>query len=279
MNTNQTVASGKWQVARASARRFHRVTCHPSLVTCRAFTLVEIAICLAIIGIALVAIIGVLPRGLDVQRENRERTVINQDATIFMEAIRNGARGADDLTNYVYAIVITNATAVSFGYVNPALEPQMNFPRATLFPTVNNWYPILTNGGNIVGALGTPEFVSGNNTNHIYAYVRSISGPAMEKPPQDNGLLLGDSFGYRIICENVPVQSADNSTYVKDLQWNLHELRQTFYWPILPNGQLPPRPPSQIFRTLIAGQIHTDFVNVSGQTNYFYQSQSFTNAP
>jgi hypothetical protein len=37
------------------------------------------------------------------QRDNREQTVINQDATIFMEAIRSGARGLDDLTNYVYA--------------------------------------------------------------------------------------------------------------------------------------------------------------------------------
>ncbi|HLZ53286.1 MAG TPA: prepilin-type N-terminal cleavage/methylation domain-containing protein, partial [Verrucomicrobiae bacterium] len=36
------------------------------------FTMVEIAICLAIIGIALVAIIGVLPAGLNVQRDNRE---------------------------------------------------------------------------------------------------------------------------------------------------------------------------------------------------------------
>ena len=66
--------------------------------------MVEIAICLAIIGIALVAIIGVLPIGINVQRDNREETFINQDATVFIEAIRNGARGLDDLTNYVYAI-------------------------------------------------------------------------------------------------------------------------------------------------------------------------------
>ena len=37
-----------------------------------AFTMIEIAICLAIIGIALVAIIGVLPLGMNVQRDNRE---------------------------------------------------------------------------------------------------------------------------------------------------------------------------------------------------------------
>src|ERR1017187_10954397 len=68
------------------------------------FTMVEIAISLAIIGIALVGILAALPRGLQIQRANREQTVINQDATVFIEAIRGGARGADDLTNYVYAI-------------------------------------------------------------------------------------------------------------------------------------------------------------------------------
>src|ERR1039457_3814035 len=68
------------------------------------FTMVEIAISLAVIGIALVAIIGVLPIGMNTQRDNREETIINQDATVLMEAIRGGARGMDDLTNYVYAI-------------------------------------------------------------------------------------------------------------------------------------------------------------------------------
>ena len=60
--------------------------------------MIEIAISLAIIGIALVAIIGVLPLGVNVQKDNREETIINQDATVLVEAIRNGARGADDLT-------------------------------------------------------------------------------------------------------------------------------------------------------------------------------------
>src|ERR1700689_1525488 len=64
-----------------------------------AFTMVEVAISLAIIGI-----IGVLPRGMNVQRDNREDTVINQDATVFTEAISKGARGSDDLMNYVFAI-------------------------------------------------------------------------------------------------------------------------------------------------------------------------------
>ena len=36
-----------------------------------AFTMVEIAICLAIIGFALVAIVGVLPSGMRVQKDNQ----------------------------------------------------------------------------------------------------------------------------------------------------------------------------------------------------------------
>ena len=66
-----------------------------------AFTMVEIAISLAIIGFALVAIIAALPLGMQIQRDNRETTVINQDASVWLNAIRGGARGLDDLTNYV----------------------------------------------------------------------------------------------------------------------------------------------------------------------------------
>jgi prepilin-type N-terminal cleavage/methylation domain-containing protein len=205
----------------------------------RAFTLIEIALCLAVIGIALTAIIAVLPLGMDVQRQNREATIINQDATIFMEDIRNGARGADDLTNYVYQVEV--------GTTNPVL---------------------FSSGAQIIGLLTTPGL-----TNH--AYVRSISGSAVEKPPQDNGIILGDSFSYRIICENVPVQTADNSTNSQILQNNLHELRLTFLWPLLPNGSVGNG--RQTFRSLVAGQIVQ--TNISGLSLNFFQSQSFTNAP
>ena len=67
--------------------------------------MVEIALCLAIIGSALVAIIGVLP-GLSVQKDNREQTVINLDATFLMDALRSGTMGQNDLTNYVSSIAI-----------------------------------------------------------------------------------------------------------------------------------------------------------------------------
>jgi prepilin-type N-terminal cleavage/methylation domain-containing protein len=243
------------------------------------FTMVEIAISLAIIGIALTGILAVLPSGLNVQRDNRETTVINQDATIFMEAIRNGARGDDDLTNYVYAI--TNY----WGQYDP------NGALTTLAPYgFVNFSGFLTNGAHIIGLLSVPKYTAdktltnavnnlsnGGISNHIVAYVHSLSGPAVEKPPQDNGLVVGDSFGYRIICDNLPVETDPNSTshYATNLTANLHELRLTFLWPQRVNGSLGGG--HQTFRALIAGQAAQ--TNDAGNTLYFFQPQSFTNVP
>ena len=72
--------------------------------------MIEIALCLAIIGFALVSILLVLPSGMNTQRDTREETIIGQDASMLMEAIRGGARGNDDLTNYVYQIVNSSRT-------------------------------------------------------------------------------------------------------------------------------------------------------------------------
>jgi len=256
------------------------------------FTMIEIAICLAIIGIALVSIIGVLPMGLNVQKDNREETIINQDATVFMEAIRNGARGADDLTNYVYAITnywtnITTHVSGANGYTYAGYHIAPSYP--------SGGTPI-TNGLRIIGLLSAPEYTDlslnpTNNlfsggysySNHIVAYVRSVSGPASEKPPQDNnGTIRMDSFSYKILCENVPVAvdtNALNSTnvfdrvYAANLTANLHELRLTFLWPLQPNGKAGNG--RQTFRTTVAGQIVQ--TNDSGQQLYFFQPQSFTN--
>ncbi|MBI5775567.1 MAG: hypothetical protein HZA89_17755 [Verrucomicrobia bacterium] len=56
----------------------------------RAFTMIEIAISIAVVAFALVAIMGVLPTGLNVQRDNREETIINQDAAYILQALRSG---------------------------------------------------------------------------------------------------------------------------------------------------------------------------------------------
>lgn len=203
-----------------------------------AFTMVEIAICLAIIGIALVAIIGVLPAGLSVQKENREETIIDQDSTVFIENIRNGGRSLDDLTNYVMAITNSWVWYNPDGTVKSSGTNGYNY--ATFFVAPS--YPIagspiagapLINGMNIIGLLSTPEYIDqaggapianlieGGISNYVVAYVRSMSGPAVEKPPQDNDIIRSGSFSYKVVCQNVPSAFYTPPAWLNNRAYNL----------------------------------------------------------
>ena len=262
------MASRARAVGEVSSRNSHFARRNSS-----AFTMIEIALCLAIISFALIAIIGVLPLGMNAQRDNREETVINQDATVLLEAIRGAARGADNLTNNVYQIVNSRVKYVGGSATADA-------------QTFGSSY--LTNGARIVGILSTPQFTDNGGvplafpplngySNHVVAYVRSFSGLAAEKPPQDNTIMVTDAFTYRVYCVNAAVAFDPNNSltgFSKQLNGNLHELRLTFLWPQLPNGNVGSG--RQTFRTAIAGQLAQDPNN---GFLFFYRSQSFTNAP
>ena len=328
MKLHDQVTSGRWQVT-GTGRPGNLVTRHVSRVT--GFTMVEIAICLAIIGIALVAIIGVLPIGINVQRDNREETLIDQDATVLLENIRNGARGLDDLTNYVYAITNywTEYTAAGKAGGSPVNVNGYTSAGAFVGPGYSSKVGLpLTNGVNIIGLLSTPEYtdnngmpiatlINGGYSNYVFAYVHSLSGPAVEKPPQDNAILVGDSFGYKLICENVPVAvnlpltwqaqaySAGEQVFQSGIYWRATAPTlagdvpgisplwvQYSYLPLLAANLrelrltflwplLPNGSPGngrQTFRTSVAGQIVPTNV-VAFNTLYFFQPQFFTNAP
>ena len=150
-----------------------------------AFTLVEIAISMAIIGFAVVAIIGVLPLGLNVQKDNREETIINNEANFFMDAIRSGGRGLDDLTNHVYAITnISHRYARDGTFVPPVITNGFTYLVGSIDPSYR-----LNNGSNIIGLLTTPKFTArydgspGSQSNYVMAYTYAMSGSAGEQPP------------------------------------------------------------------------------------------------
>ena len=248
--------------------------------------MIEIAISLAIIGFALVAIIGVLPTGMTAQRDNRQETIINQDASIIMDAVRNGERGLDDLTNYV--VGITN-------YITPYTRGVPGRPTVlgytTQTATLNGgiapsgqFYP-LTNGYNIIGLLSTPKITglnaNGFFSNHVVAVFRSLNGPASEKPPQANPIMQDLGLSYRLVADvsgygtnffdpgwtnfNIAGLStndiATRSNYmlvVQNFQTNLHDIRLTFLWPMLPNGKLADRASRQVYRTMISGHQTND---------------------
>jgi hypothetical protein len=138
--------------------------------------MVEIALCIAIVAFALVAIIGVLPTGMRVQKDNREDTMVNQDGTFWLEAIRGGAKGLDDLTNYVDQITIVELSGGDY------LLRQYVYGSGKPMGTTNTF----RTGWEIIGLLSTPKYTYDSDgdliVNWVSAYVHSLSGSANVKP-------------------------------------------------------------------------------------------------
>ena len=259
--------------------------------TQRAFTMIEIALSLAIIGFAMIAIIGVLPIGMNTQRDNREATIINQDATIWINAIRNGAQGLDYLTNYVMAITNSVTGYLPDGSPTGAGTDVYGY---TYYGAWLNNTPIdfpITNGFRIIGLLSTPKYMfpgprgAGFYSNNVVAYVRSLSGAASEKFPQNNEIMQDQAFSYRMTSEVVPYwtnyfdprwtgDAAYNAT-LANLQANLHDLRLLFRWPLRPRNQVGPS--GQSFRTLVAGNLLVTNEPGIGHPLYFFESRNYTN--
>src|SRR5688572_10350408 len=150
-----------------------------------AFTMIEIAIALGVIGFALVAIIGILPSGLQVQRDNRSETIINQDGTFWMEAIRNGPRGMDDLTNYVEQIT----------------TPE----RVFVFGAGGLGGGHFTSGADIISLL-TSAVTNADPAVQVEAVVTAFSGSAAEKEYDQSAREM--SFKYRM---TVSITNAANT--------------------------------------------------------------------
>jgi hypothetical protein len=232
-----------------------------------AFTMIEIAIALGVIGFALIAIIGILPAGLNVQRETHQDTIIGLDGPFLLETIRNGgpalgpgtSTSLDFLTNYVESISISNTVTPPLIYNNPA------------------------SGEMILGLLSTPEIfpaVYGNSANTVTARFRALTGAATEQ----NGANAVTAFRYKMDVEIAPFNSASLNSLdstngvllaseVPLLAANLYQLRLKFSWPILPNGK--PGPGRQTYRSLVSGRL-LPYTN-SGPILWFFQPNSYNN--
>jgi len=145
-----------------------------------------------------------------------------------MEAIKTGARGLDDITNYVEAITITNLTT-------PKKSAVFNNTAAT---------PLRPN--DVIALLSTPKYdLSNDETNRVFARVKAITGPAAEKGNLTNEF----SFRYEMQVEIVrsppyPLQFVNAhaganpslSFYYSAMANNLHDVRLIFRWPVVQRG-------------------------------------------
>ncbi|MBM3876122.1 MAG: hypothetical protein FJ386_05305 [Verrucomicrobia bacterium] len=181
-----------------------------------AFTMIEVAISIAIVAFALVAIIGVLPTGLSVQRENREDTIITHDANFFLEAMLSGSNSAS------FAILATNMDFMDV-YISGVHQGTQT--------------PSFTNGNlpvdRIVSFLSMPQ--AGGNS--AVGRFRSLSSSLSDRAAGTNGL----AFTYLVTSEIVPITDytatlTAYTNYARYLTQNLFEVRLNFRWPVFGEG-------------------------------------------
>lgn len=213
-----------------------------------AFTMIEIALSLAIMGFALVAIVGVLPLGMNVQKSNRDDTIINQEGVFYLEAIRSGATALTDLTNYVEEVMLsgTNRNGV---------------------PLATNAFRGTTNTEFVAGLLMTPKgwprqamYVT-NVTAKVRSRTGSLQAQSASKDARDF------AFSYLLTSEIIPYPTfATNSL----LSSNLYEIRLTLRWPVFGRaGAWRAGGNHQSFRTMVNGTVRSNWWNQENQPMYF----------
>jgi prepilin-type N-terminal cleavage/methylation domain-containing protein len=256
------------------------------------FTMIEIAIAIAVVAFALVAIIGVMPTGLRVQQENREDTVVNQDGNVWLQAIRSGALGLNYLTNHIELIEVRNQVG---NLTSTNLYTVVTYERGEVQGD-------LRDGRDIVGILSTPRYQLDRKdqwtTNLIRAYVRAISGAAADRLVARPGGRSEFGFLYRMTVEVVPHNPvAGMATDVSDpnlpaevrtnrlkllawgnsLQANLFDVRVAIDWPVTLVPNQPPRIGNnrREFRTLVSGTLTATNSVPLRRPLYFLQPNRF----
>lgn len=181
--------------------------------------MVEIALSLAVVSFALVAIMGVLPTGMTVQKDNREDTLIAQEGRFWLEAIKGGARGVEDLPLYIEEIAVTNRNRRILNIV-------MDQPNKL-------------NARDIIALLSTPK---SSTNDHTTARVRAITGLA-----SDRGTNNATPFRYQLRSEVVqawpmpPIftqSHPDTNVYAlnRAVGLNYWDIRLVLRWPVVERG-------------------------------------------
>ena len=97
------------------------------------YTLMEVALAIGLVAFGLVAVLGVLPAGLNVQKDNREETIIKLDAEYWMSALRGSIPGSPlplDAFNQIEWIEVDAGPKGVFRaeYVKLAKDPWLPHP-------------------------------------------------------------------------------------------------------------------------------------------------------
>lgn len=228
--------------------------------------MVEIALSLAVVAFAMVAILGVLPTGLRVQKDNREETLVNADGAYLLEAIRTGKDGVGLLSNSVYL--------VSINFYDGTREVIANDP-----PSIDSQ--------RLLGLLSTPSSTNRVGVSNVVAWVRALNTSAIGLDPDAREV----AFRYQLVSEIRPhlafppdladTLSTNELNRVGRLREGLHDVRLSIRWPLYQDNVKAPQNARvgsrrRTFRALVGGSLQgptqTNIAGTSLPTYHFRPS-------
>ncbi len=204
-----------------------------------AFTLAEVALALAVVAFGLVAVLGVLPVGLNVQRDNREDTLIKNDGEYWMNAIRGGRLALDSLNHVEWVELEANGATYRAEFAALQFDGAPDDP--ALWPVFNgnSMPPITYRGslkqatwrGDVIGWLSTPDVVAGRKR----AKIRPMGGTLLHRKYGEKTVGQDGKVMYRL--------NGGEQTFSYLLESQIRELAPSFWeiklamrWPILEEG-------------------------------------------
>jgi len=242
----------------------------------RAFTMIEIALSIAVVAFAMVAILGVLPTGLQVQKDNREETIINADGAYILEAIRSGHDREGLLLKSAYFLTVNYKDGSRDTITAPNNEPLSSLLSS---PPDSSW-----DSQKFLGLLSTPKSVRNQGVSNVVVWMRAINSTAVERDPTARDV----AFRYQMVVEIEPFLafppaltnnlSTNELRRIVNLQQGLHEVRLTMRWPLFNDISTDPSrarvgTKRRTFRSQVGGSQFFYPTNVLGSERLLYYFQ------
>jgi type II secretory pathway pseudopilin PulG len=208
------------------------------------FTISEVVLAVGVVAFGLVAVLGVLPAGLSVHKDNREETIIRYEAEYWINAIRAGAQQFDALNQVEWAEIRVEET----GSPEKVYRAHRNRLGGDGWDGSGNLNGAINRGHlkqiywptDVIGWLSIPNGTVKTKT----VLVRPLNSTLFDRI-YGRKLLVADRSSYNNIAKNStiyhPLPGGDLAfAYLLEVKitkpdpsLELHKVELTFRWPVL----------------------------------------------
>jgi len=208
------------------------------------FTLPEVTIALAIVAFGLVAVLGILPIGVTVTRDNKDDTLIKNDAEYWMNAIRGGRLALEALNHAEWVELRVNGQVYRAEYAPLLYDPWPDDPKVwPRFDSADGLPPVAYRGSmkqatwrsDVIGWLSMPDLLTDGTTIEKYAKIRPFGNTMLDRQFGRKGVNTDGEVVYRNEGGDLTFSYLLQSN-VRMVGPNFWEIKLTLKWPVVEEG-------------------------------------------